>query len=216
MPAVRLHFVLFASAAVGPVEKSIAADDLAAEAAVMNIVAERVDQLQAAISRGSKDLLQSSVDPSEPSVLARVVRFTHVGFASLDEQLQNASRFVSIARGDERGASFLSLADPLSSMKDMIEDTPVAVAPDMRAIAAASDVVKGIASVPAPRQAPSPLDPRRDCRVDTVFIRVEGHVLLCVLHGCVARPIATGQSSMPVASGTRQGAPSVGWLGVFA
>ena len=48
----------------------------------------------------------------------------------------------------------------MSTMTDLIADTPVSSAPDMTAINGASDIVKGIASVEAPAKAPAALDPR--------------------------------------------------------
>ena len=63
-------------------------------------------------------------------------------------------------RSVERSASFVALADPMSTMKDLIASTPVSTAPDMSAITSTSDIIKGIASVDAPQPTPTPLDPR--------------------------------------------------------
>jgi hypothetical protein len=154
-----MHLV-FMAAAVGAVERNIAAADVAAEAMTMKQAAERMDQMQLALSDGWLCLcVRAGLQSERCLVNSSCVK--SAGFGSLNEKLKTVSRVASQMLGAERSASFVSLADPLSSMKEMIVDTPVSVAPDMSAINAASDIIKGIASVDAPLPAPTPLDPRR-------------------------------------------------------
>jgi len=75
------------------------------------------------------------------------------GFEALNTKL-------AALASQQRAASFVQLRDPMSTMTDLIADTPVSSAPDMTAINGASDIVKGIASVEAPAKAPAALDPR--------------------------------------------------------
>ena len=98
---------------------------------------------------------------SEPSLFA-------TGFDSLVGKIEVALSMASGMRGVKRSASFVAVADPMSTLKDMIASTTVSTAPDMSAISATSDIVKGIASVDAPQPTPTPLDPR--CAWERAFV----------------------------------------------
>ena len=90
------------------------------------------------------------------------------GFDALTAKLEAALSMASGMRGHERSASFVALADPMSTMKDLIASMPVSTAPDMSAISSTSDIIKGIASVDAPQPTPTPLDPR--CALERAFV----------------------------------------------
>lgn len=130
--------------AAGASERRAAAADRAAEAQAVRDASESLSSLQVEISKG---------------------------FDALVEKIEAAMNMASGKRSVERSASFVALADPMSTMKDLIASTPVSTAPDMSAITSTSDIIKGIASVDAPQPTPTPLDPRpiiyASCERDT-------------------------------------------------